>query len=202
MRGAPTDNRGGRRAGFRRGVESAWPLVVVVGLVGGTLACGVLAWGASLHGVAVAVFGLAAALIVAFGLLLRSWVATRVHRRRPSARTTQSARTFSRSALAPLVLFGLAALAALGAYFVVDPHFTEGRHGAAAIFGVIAAPILAVVLIYDPLASLLDRWLDRPVGVRGAHALGQTDPRVEGPIGPSSHAARARDDDDVKPEQR
>ncbi len=150
--------------GFRRGVESALPLVIVVGLAGGALVAAAIASGASAGGGVV--FLISAAILLALGLRLARWSAALGTKRARRTTRTESARIFSRSAWAPWVLAGAALLAAIGAYFVVDPFLTGGRHGAAAIFGVIAAPMLFIVCFYDPLATTLDRLLDRIVGAR------------------------------------
>jgi hypothetical protein len=152
--------------GFRGGLRRALPEVALMGLVGGTLIAAVGALGAPI-GLVLLAGAACVTLVVAFLLLVR-----RVPRRstRPRRKGQPSAARFSRSPYAPVLLFGIAALVAVGAYFVADPHLTRGRHGAAAIMCVVLAPILTVIALYDPLSSLIDRWLDRRATMRSAVA--------------------------------
>ena len=184
-----TPPRAGRR-GFMSGASEALPLVVVVGLVGATFVAGMHAAGAdaatsaALVGSALAVLGVGVVLARAVGdrVRVRGRARARVRAARP--RSPRSTGRFSRGPYAVTLLFGIAGLVAVFAYLVVDPLFTRGRHGRAAILVVIGAPMFAVLWLYDPLAASLDRFLDRLASLRAGPRVDRDSKSGEGPLQP------------------
>jgi hypothetical protein len=68
---------------------------------------------------------------------------------------------FSNGPYAKWLPIGIAVVAAAIAYPIANEFFTHGRYRFAAIFLVVLAPLVAILVLYDPLARALDVYLAR-----------------------------------------